>query len=99
MHNDGLEQEDTMVFKQQTFHGEEPEIVTAHPTVAAVEANVAGALAVSGGIDASEVTVAAHGTTVALDGSVLSEPEIERASEVALAVPGVTNVENRIRAK
>ena len=88
-----------MVFKQQTFHGEEPEIVTAHPTVAAVEANVAGALAVSGGIDASEVTVAAHGTTVALDGSVLSEQEIERASEVALAVPGVTNVENRIRAK
>ena len=88
-----------MVFKQQTFHGEEPEIVTAHPTVAAVEANVAGALAVSGGIDASEFTVAAHGTTVALDGSVLSEPEIERASEVALAVPGVTNVENRIRAK
>jgi osmotically-inducible protein OsmY len=86
-----------MVFKQQTFHEEEPTVELEHPPRAAMETMVAEALAVAGGLDATEVTVTASAGTVTLAGSVLRASEIDRASEVARSVYGVEQVVNKIR--
>ena len=47
-------------------------------------------------IDASRVTVEAHGSEVTLKGTVRSWAERQEAERVAWAAPGVTKVENRI---
>ncbi len=78
-----------MVFKPQTFHGEPPagEIDTT-----SLETRVADVLAVSEGVDATGITVAAIDSEVFLRGVVALPQEIDRAIEVALSVPGVGKV-------
>jgi osmotically-inducible protein OsmY len=86
-----------MVFKQGTFHGTDPEHFEA-PHPAWLEAAVADALAASGDIDASDVTVTCVGTGIVLTGSVSTDAEGERAVAIAAAVKGVSSVENRLSA-
>lgn len=84
-----------MVFKKRTFFGEEPERMTPeHP--AELERRVAHWLAVAPGLDAVNITVTCTGITVLLGGTVATSEEIIRAEEAARAVPGVTDVLNRI---
>lgn len=85
-----------MVFKQASFHGLEPEVEVDHFTRARLEAAVANALAVAGGIDASDVSVTANDCDILLSGTVATVDEIERATAVARAVEGVGVVRNQI---
>lgn len=85
-----------MVFKEQTFHGLEPEIDAEIANRASVEAAVANALAIAGGIDASDVEVTMEDVRIVLTGTVGTVGEIERATVVARAVEGVQSVQNRI---
>jgi osmotically-inducible protein OsmY len=85
-----------MVSKTATFHGIEPEVETEHHTRASLEAKVANALAVSGGIDASYVEVRANEDEIKLDGTVGTIEEIERATAIAHSVEGVRAVKNQI---
>lgn len=85
-----------MVFKEPTFHGLEPEMELEIANRASVEAAVANALAIAGGIDASDVEVTMENGQVLLSGTVGTVGEIERATAVASAVEGVNAVQNRI---
>jgi osmotically-inducible protein OsmY len=85
-----------MVFKEQTFHGLEPEMEVEIANRASVEAAVANALAIAGGIDASDVEVTMENDQIFLSGTVGTVGEIERATAVAMAVEGVHSVQNRI---
>ncbi|MFS8146963.1 transporter [Rhizobium sp. R635] len=85
-----------MVFKEPTFHGLEPEMELEIANRASVEAAVANALAIAGGIDASDVEVTMENGQVLLSGTVGTVGEIERATAVARAVEGVNAVQNRI---
>lgn len=85
-----------MVFKQASFHGLEPEVEVNHFTRARLEAAVANALAVAGGIDASDVSVTSNDADILLSGTVATVGEIERATAVARAVEGVGVVRNQI---
>ncbi|UVD56355.1 BON domain-containing protein [Rhizobium sp. Pop5] len=85
-----------MVFKEQTFHGLEPEIDAEIANRASLEAAVANALAIAGGIDASDVEVTMEESQIVLTGTVGTVGEIERATVVARAVEGVQSVHNRI---
>lgn len=88
-----------MVFKHQHFHETPPEVEAEFPPSATLEGAVSDALASAGGIDASDVTVTASGSTITLAGTVLQESELARAEEVARSVAGVTAVRNEMRAK
>lgn len=81
-----------MVFKHQQFYEAPPEIEVDFPARATLETAVSDALASSGGIDASDVTVTADGSTIMLLGTVLRHEEVARAEEVARNVEGVTDV-------
>ncbi|WP_064713706.1 BON domain-containing protein [Rhizobium bangladeshense] len=85
-----------MVFKEPTFHGLAPEVEAEIANRASLEAAVANALAVAGGIDASDVEVTMEEGQVVLTGTVGTVGEIERATAVARAVEGVNAVQNRI---
>ena len=85
-----------MVFKEQTFHGLEPEMEAEIANRASVEAAVANALAIAGGIDASDVEVTMENEHIVLTGTVGTVGEIERATAVARAVEGVHSVQNRV---
>lgn len=85
-----------MVFKEQTFHGLEPEMEVEIANHASVEAAVANALAVAGGINASDVQVTMEEGQIVLTGAVGTVGEIERATDVAKAVDGVNVVRNQI---
>ena len=85
-----------MVFKEQRFHGLEPEMEAEIANRASVEAAVANALAIAGGIDASDVEVTMENEHIVLTGTVGTVGEIERATAVARAVEGVHAVQNRI---
>ncbi|EJC81552.1 putative periplasmic or secreted lipoprotein [Rhizobium leguminosarum bv. trifolii WSM2297] len=85
-----------MVFKEQTFHGLEPEMEAEISNRASVEAAVANALAIAGGIDAADVEVTMENDQIVLTGTVGTVGEIERATAVAMAVEGVHSVQNRI---
>ncbi|RFB89493.1 BON domain-containing protein [Rhizobium leguminosarum bv. trifolii] len=85
-----------MVFKEQTFHGLEPEMEAEISNRASVEAAVANALAIAGGIDAADVEVTMENDQIVLTGTVGTVGEIERAAAVARAVEGVHAVQNRI---
>ncbi|NLR99084.1 BON domain-containing protein [Rhizobium sp. P38BS-XIX] len=85
-----------MVFKAATFHGMELYLENEHSRRSELESTVANALAVAGGIDASDVRVTAAGQEIRLDGTVASQPEIRRATAVAEAIRGVRLVRNRI---
>lgn len=88
-----------MVFKPQTFHGDDVTTfdAKANPGLAE-EARVAEALARAGTLDASNVQVTSVGATVVLQGTVAFPYEISEATEVASRVPGVTMVENLLTA-
>lgn len=88
-----------MVFKPQTFHEQEPTVEREVPTQAALESDVAAALAGAGGLDATDVTVVVKGSQVNLAGTVLRPQEVARAEEVALSVPGIRSVVNSITAQ
>ena len=85
-----------MVFKEPTFHGLEPEIEAEIANRASIEAAVATALAIAGGIDASDVEVTMEEGQIVLTGTVGTVGEIERATVIARAVEGVNAVQNRI---
>jgi osmotically-inducible protein OsmY len=88
-----------MVFKHPNFYETKSEIEIEFPNRAVLESAVSDALASAGGLDASDVTVIAEGSEVALAGSVFQVEEITRAEEVALSVAGVTAVRNAIQAR
>lgn len=81
-----------MVFKPPRFHEELPEIEIENPDQEPLESAVARALAIAQGVDASDITVTATGSTVMLSGNLLWSDEVDRAIEVAMSVPGVTKV-------
>ena len=83
-----------MVFKHQQFYEAPPEIEFEFPGRASLESAVSDALASSGGIDASDVTVTANGSSITLAGAVLRQEEVARAEEVARSIDGVTEVRN-----
>ncbi|WP_132656283.1 MULTISPECIES: BON domain-containing protein [unclassified Rhizobium] len=85
-----------MVFKEQTFHGHQPEAEAEYTNRATLEAAIANALAVAGGIDAADVEVTAEGDEIVLSGYVGTVDEIERATVIARTVEGVHTVRNRI---
>ena len=85
-----------MVFKAATFHGMELDLENEQSRRSALESTVANALAVAGGIDASDVTVTAAGQEIRLDGTVATQQEVKRATTVAESIPGVRRVRNRI---
>ena len=85
-----------MVFKAATFHGMELYLENDQARRSALESAVANALAVAGGIDASDVTVIAAGQEIRLYGSVATQQEVKRATAVAESVRGVRLVRNRI---
>ena len=81
-----------MVFKPQRFHEEKPEIAREFPEDAVLETAVADALAASEGLDATALKVVARRGEILLLGKLGGVEELERALEVALAVPGVMRV-------
>ncbi len=81
-----------MVFKPQRFFGEKPVVDTEIGNREPLETAVARLLAVSEGVDASDISVTATGSMVFLSGGVTWAEEIDRAVEVALSVPGVEKV-------
>ncbi|PYB77556.1 MULTISPECIES: BON domain-containing protein [Rhizobium] len=81
-----------MVFKPQQFHDENSAMADAFPVEASLEQQVAEALAISEGLDATELTVVATGGEIFLGGWIGSRDELDRAVEIALAVPGVQTV-------
>lgn len=86
-----------MVFKHQQFYETRPEIEVEFPPQAVLEGLVSDALATSGGIDASDVTVTATGAVITLAGAVQRQEEVARAGEVARSIAGVGEVKNEIR--
>ncbi|KQV17466.1 transporter [Rhizobium sp. Root1203] len=85
-----------MIFKQGTFFGEMPEIEIEFKNHAVLEEGVANALAVAGGLDASDLTVTVDDNAVVLSGTVATAAEIERATAVAQAAAGKHPVRNEI---
>jgi osmotically-inducible protein OsmY len=85
-----------MIFKQARFFGEIPEIELEFANHASLEEAVANALAVAGGLDASDLNVTVDNRDVVLSGTVATVAEIERATAVAQAVAGVQSVRNQI---
>lgn len=81
-----------MIFKPQTFHGEAPTVEQQYPTEASLEEAAAAALAVTEGVDASDLKVKVTGGEIFLMGSVTRREEIDRAVETLLAVNGVEKV-------
>ncbi|KPF42083.1 BON domain-containing protein [Rhizobium sp. AAP43] len=86
-----------MIFKPQTFHGEEPVVanetpIGAMPVDAILEEEAAQALALTEGVDATALTVTASKGEIFLLGRIGSREEIDRAIEALLAVPGVRKV-------
>jgi len=86
-----------MVFKHQQFYETSPEIEVEFPPHAVLEGLVSDALASAGGVDASDVTVTATGSTITLAGAVQRQEEVARASEVARSITGVSEVRNEIK--
>jgi osmotically-inducible protein OsmY len=86
-----------MVFKPQTFYGNEPETMAPETTPpAAVETRVAEALARAGDLDAADVSVTSTGDTIVLNGTVAFPEEIAIAEDIASRIAGVAAVENHI---
>lgn len=81
-----------MVFKPQRFHDEKSAAETENPSAARLEIAAAKALAVSQGLDASELTVVAREQEIILGGRITSRHEIDRAVDIILSVPGVEKV-------
>lgn len=81
-----------MVHKPPLFFGNKPEVEIEFGNTEQLETAVATALAVSDGLDASDVAVTALGHEIVLTGTVMWPAEVDRAVEVALAVPGVRKV-------
>lgn len=83
-----------MVFKPQTFYGEmrEEEIETDDSAQSQIETAVADLLAVTDGVDATDISVVGSKGMIFLRGSVAFAEEIERAVDIALSVKGVKEV-------
>ena len=73
-------------------------LIALKPKVAAFEVRrkIEDAFRRSAQLDASRITVEAHGSEVVLRGTVRSWAEREEAEHAAWAAPGVTKVDNRI---
>lgn len=86
-----------MVFKPQTFYGEDVNTadLEANPGPAA-ETRVAEALARAADIDASNVSVTSVGTQIVLQGTVAFPEEVAIAEDIASRVAGVVTVDNLI---
>lgn len=81
-----------MVNKPPQFFGDKPQVEIEFNNKNVIESAVATALAVSDGVDATEITVTAIDHEIFLAGTVMWPAEIDRAVEVALSVPGVRKV-------
>jgi hyperosmotically inducible periplasmic protein len=57
---------------------------------------VRSALAKTQGVNVSSISVRAHGGAITLTGSVPDESQIEKATQVAQSVAGVTSVSNKL---
>lgn len=84
-----------MIFKPQRFHGDAPAVAQEFPAEAQLEQRVAEALAASDGTGAEGLRVVATKGEIFLFG-VATRNEMDRAVEVALAVPGVEKVTVRM---
>lgn len=86
-----------MVFKPQTFYGNEPNTAELAPSPeTAVETRVAEALARAGDLDAADVSVTSVDGAIVLSGTVAFPEEIAIAGDIASRVAGVAAVENLI---
>jgi len=86
-----------MVFKPQTFYGNEPNTIEPEKTSeAAIETRVAEALARAGDLDAADVAVTSVGSTIVLSGTVAFPEEVAIAEDIASRIPGVDAVDNQI---
>src|SRR4051812_210676 len=86
-----------MVFKPQTFYGNEPNTIEPEKTSgAAIETRVAEALARAGDLDAADVAVTAVGNTIVLSGTVAFPEEVAIAEDIASRIPGIDAVDNQI---
>ncbi len=81
-----------MVQKPPRFFGGTPETEIEFNNKSAIETAVATALAVSDGVDATDISVTAVEHEICLVGTVMWPAEIDRAVEIALSVPGVRKV-------
>jgi hypothetical protein len=87
-----------MVFKPQTFHGNDIfNLDEANPAIAD-ERRVADALGRAGSLDASNVSVVAVGSTIVLQGTVALPEEVAEAGEIASHVAPSSHIENLITA-
>jgi osmotically-inducible protein OsmY len=86
-----------MVFKPQTFYGNEPSTFETESTRAtAIESRVAEALARAGDLDAGNVAVTSVDDKIVLSGTVAFPEEVVIAADIASRISGVAAVENLI---
>jgi osmotically-inducible protein OsmY len=85
-----------MVTQERTFHGLEPQADIETPNGALLEKRVADALANSGNLSPSDITVVDVDGTIYLRGMVGSQVEVDRAADVAISIQGVKSVINEI---
>lgn len=84
-----------MIFKPQRFHGDAPAVAQEFPAESQLEQRVAEALAACDGTGAEGLRLVATKGEIFLFGAATRD-EMDRAVEVALAVPGVDKVTVRI---
>jgi hypothetical protein len=87
-----------MVFKPQTFHGDDIAKSDHASPAAAGEQSVADALGRAASLDASNVSVTAVGSTIVLQGTVSLTEEVAEAGEIAAQVAPDLQIENLITA-
>lgn len=85
-----------MVFKKPKFFGKPPEIVKGGDDATRIEAQVASALADSGKVDASDVTVVLIAGEIVLRGRVDRPEDVAECRKIARSVPGVTSVRTEL---
>ncbi|SIQ07976.1 BON domain-containing protein [Rhizobium sp. RU20A] len=85
-----------MVFKPDLFKGERPERIFAEDS-ADLERAVANAIAVTGGLQADQVSVTQADGRIVLSGSVGTHAEADRAEAAAIGAARGTAIDNRLR--
>ncbi len=84
-----------MVFKPDLYKGERPERIFAEDA-ADLERAVANAIAVTGGLQADQITVTEAEGRIVLSGSVETHAESDRAESAAIGAARGMAIENRL---